>query len=86
MNDEDILQELEKLVADLSLAVRYEKGDFFGGLYRYNNKEQIVINKYLTIKQKIKILASELSSKLDLENLYMVPALREVIENASHLG
>jgi hypothetical protein len=86
MSDEELLQGLESLVTEHSLEVRYEKGDFLGGLYRYKNEEQIVINKDLPIKQKIKILANELNTKLDLESLYLVPALREVIENASRLG
>jgi hypothetical protein len=86
MNDEDILQELEGLLAKLSIEVRYEKGDFLGGLCRYGDKEQMIINKELTINQKINVLANELRAKPDLESLYIVPALREVIKNASHLG
>lgn len=86
MSDEELLQRLENLVTEHSLEIRYEKGDFWGGLYRYKNEERIVINKDLPIKQKIKILANELNVKLDLESMYLVPALREVIESASHLG
>ncbi|MFQ5865951.1 MAG: hypothetical protein ACE5IW_12055 [bacterium] len=86
MTDEDILQGLERLLAELTIEVRYEKGDFRGGLYRYGDMEQMVINKELNIRQKINVLAKELRVKLDLENLYIVPALREVIENASSLG
>ncbi|MFQ5824211.1 MAG: hypothetical protein ACE5JB_09170 [bacterium] len=85
MTDEDILLELERLVAELSIEVRYEKGDFMGGLCRYREKEQMIINKELNIRQKINVLAKELRVKLDLENLYIVPALREVMENASNL-
>lgn len=86
MTDEDILQGLERLMAELSIEVRYENGDFMGGLYRYRNIEQIIINKELNTRQKINVFARELRAKLDLENLYIVPALREVIENASNLG
>lgn len=79
------MEELEKILSDVTIEVRYEKGDFQGGLYRYKDKQQIVINKDLTVEQKIKIIASEIQSRVDLNNLYLVPALREVIENASRL-
>ncbi|MFQ5769067.1 MAG: hypothetical protein ACE5HX_00920 [bacterium] len=86
MDDENILLNLEELVEKLTLELRYEKGDFVGGLYRYNNKEQIIINKDLNTKQKINVLANELKVKVNIENLYLVPALREVIEHASSLA
>ncbi|MFQ5604517.1 MAG: hypothetical protein ACE5HS_14705 [bacterium] len=85
MNEEQILASLEELIAQLSVDLRYEKGDFVGGFYRYNEKEQFVINKSLNIKQKINVLAKELKQKLDVNDLYIVPALREVIENASSM-
>ncbi len=85
MNEEDLLQELENLAAKLALNLRYEKGDFQGGFYRYKEKQQIVINKDLSTRQKVNILARELKAMIDLENFYLLPALREVIENASDL-
>ncbi len=85
MKEAEILQNLEKLFADLALEIRYEKGDFTGGWFRYRDKQQIVINKELTDSQKIQILASELKAKFDLDHLYVVPALREVIEHAGSL-
>ncbi|NIR49375.1 hypothetical protein GWO43_12890 [candidate division KSB1 bacterium] len=85
MNDEDILINLEKLLNNLGIEVRYENGDFFGGLYRYHGKSQVIINKALNAKKKIQIIANELRVNVDLDSLYIVPALREVIENADSL-
>ncbi len=86
MNDDDLLFNLEELVVKSTICLRYEMGDFKGGLYRYNQKEQFLINKDLSVKQKINILAFELKKKLDFDDLYLVPALREVIENASGMA
>ncbi len=84
-NAESILEELEKLLSEAAIEVRYEKGQFMGGLYRYKDKEQIVVNKDLPIEHKIKIIATELHEHVDLDSIYLVPALREVIENASRM-
>ena len=86
MEREEILASLEKLLADLSVDVRYEKGEFVGGFYRYKGKEQLIINKGLTVEQKVNIIASELKTNWGLDDLYVDPALREVIENASRLA
>jgi len=85
MQDESILENLEKLFAELSIELRYEKGRFQGGYYRYKDRQQIVVNKDLTDSQKVAILARELHENLDLDSVYVVPAVREVIENAGRL-
>ena len=86
MKEEDILQSLEELFRCQEVELRYEKGDFMGGFYRYKDKSQVVINKDLNMQQKINLLARELRLNLDLDTLYLVPALREVVENASSVG
>lgn len=83
MEQENILEKLESLLVDLSIELRYEKGDFVGGFYRYKDRQQIVINRDLTINQKISIIAQELRANSELEGVFLVPALREVIQNAS---
>ena len=86
MHDDDVLQSFEKLLTDLEVELRYEKGDFQGGICRYKEKRQLILNKNLNSNQKIMIMANELKSNFDLDNLYLVPALREVIGNAGSLG
>lgn len=41
MHDDDILQSFEKLLTDLEVELRYEKGDFQGGIYRYKEKKTV---------------------------------------------
>lgn len=79
MKPAEILEHLEKLTQNLSIEYRYEKGDFKGGLCRVNDVQILIINSKLTEEEKIKIFAHELS-QLDLDNVYVLPAIREIID------
>ena len=81
MKEDEILSGLEKLVRELGIALRYEKGDFAGGFCVLNEDPMIIIQRKLETEQKIKILARELAQS-DLEHKFVVPALRVVIEEA----
>ncbi|MFQ5637785.1 MAG: hypothetical protein ACE5IR_07285 [bacterium] len=85
MKEEEILEKLESFMGEIGIDIRYEKGDFSGGMYRYNTMRQIIINKALETRQRIAIIVKELNSNVDLDSLYIVPALREVIEHANNL-
>jgi len=78
MKRENILQAFENLVTNLSIDMRYEKGDFAGGLCRMPSKNILIVNAKLPVEQKIKLIASELK-RLELNHIYIRPALREII-------
>ena len=78
MKTENILQAFENLVNNLSINLRYEKGDFNGGLCRMPDKNILIVNSRLPMEQKIKLIAAELNS-LDLNHIYIRPALRKII-------
>jgi len=80
MESQNILQGFENLIQNLSIDLRYEKGDFAGGLCRMREKSVFIINNRLPVENKIQLIASELRS-LDLNHIYIRPALREIIEN-----
>lgn len=79
MKDSEILGHLEQLTQNLSIDLRYEKGDFSGGLCRVDDKQVMIINKRLSDDQKIKVFARAIA-QLDLQNIYILPAIREIIE------
>ncbi|MBN2091394.1 hypothetical protein JW964_17410 [candidate division KSB1 bacterium] len=79
MKDSEILGYLEQLTQNLSIDLRYEKGEFSGGLCRVNDKQMMIINKRLSDDQKIKVFARAIG-QLNLENIYILPAIREIIE------
>lgn len=79
LSDAVILEGFETLARNLSIEIRYEKGNFQGGLCRIDGQPAFIINKDLSISQKIKVLAKELAS-FDLEGIYILPAIRAIIE------
>jgi len=78
MNNEIILQELENICCKLGLNLRYEVGDFIGGLCRIDEEQLIIINKKLPIDKKIKLIAKEIST-LNFEDIFILPAVKEII-------
>ena len=81
MKDEEVLSGLEKIVESLGIQLRYEKGDFVGGYCVLEEKRMLLIPSGLNAAQKTKVLARELA-QMNLENVFIVPALREVIDQA----
>jgi hypothetical protein len=79
MKPSEILGHLESLIENISVELRYEKGDFKGGLCRVNDQKILIVNSNLTDDEKIKVVATELN-QLDLDNIYVLPAIREVID------
>ena len=80
MTQELILQGFESLIQNLSIDLRYEKGDFMGGLCKVGNKDVFIINNKLPIEKKIDLMAVELN-RLNLEQIYIRPAIRNIIES-----
>lgn len=78
MDTAEILQELEGLAEKLNARVRYETGDFKGGLCRVNDEHVIIIPKKIPEELKVSIIARALGT-FDLSDIYIVPLLRETI-------
>ncbi|MBI2416541.1 MAG: hypothetical protein HYV28_01300 [Ignavibacteriales bacterium] len=76
---EDFIEELKALAVQLGATVRFEKGDFKGGYCIVKEKKQIVINKTANTQRKAIILATALR-ELGIEQMYLSPKLREVID------
>ena len=67
----NILQGFENLIQSLSIDLRYEKGDFAGGLCHLPGKSIFIIN-------------SELRA-MELNHIYIRPVLREIINDGQEL-
>ena len=78
MNNEIILQELENITNKLGVTIRYEDGDFIGGMCRINDEKFVIVNKRLLVNNKIKIIAKEVSN-LNIEEIFILPAIKEII-------
>lgn len=79
---EDLIQDLKSLASQLGATVRFEKGDFKGGYCILKESKVIVINKMANLQKKAFILSMALK-ELGVDDIYINPKLREVIEELS---
>lgn len=84
MSDDDLLRALEALAGTLGVELRYEKGDFKGGLCRLQGRSVFFLQEDDPVDEKIRTLAAGLG-KLDLDNVYVFPAVRELIDEIQNL-
>lgn len=81
MKEAEVLEHLERIVEQLGIELRYDLGDFKGGICRVDDKKVLIVNKRLLEPQKISLISQELAT-VDLSNVFIIPAIREIIESA----
>jgi len=84
MKNKDLLEEFHSLAEKLDITIMKGKGDFSGGSCTVNNEKVIVINNSKPIEQRLNTLAGCFKDR-NLDGLYIMPALREYINNANKL-
>tara|TARA_Y100000741_G_scaffold359423_1_gene340044 strand:- start:26 stop:286 length:261 start_codon:yes stop_codon:yes gene_type:complete len=84
MKNKDLLDEFHLLAEKLEIKILKGTGDFLGGSCIVNNEQVIVINKSKPIEQRLNTLAS-CFNEFDLEGVFLLPALREYIDNVNKL-
>jgi hypothetical protein len=81
---EEIIQDLRSVASQLGASVRFEKGDFKGGYCLLKENKVIVINKNANLQRKAMILSVALK-ELGVDEIYLNPKLRELIEEMGDL-
>jgi hypothetical protein len=81
---EEIIQDLKSVASQLGATVRFEKGDFKGGYCLLKESKVIVINKNANLQRKAMILSVALK-ELGVDEIYLNPKLREMIEEMGDL-
>jgi len=79
MNDEQIYEELIELAERLDIEVIKDRGDFSGGYCRVHEDRRIVLNQHNLPATQLRTLAKNLL-QLDLSNIYLLPAVREYLD------
>lgn len=84
MKPEQIYQELKNLAEKLDIQVSEENLKTAGikvksGLCKVKGKTMIILDKHKSTHKKVKILASHLA-EFPCENVFIVPAVRELLE------
>lgn len=75
-----MITELEDLVRQLGINLRYEKGDFEGGYCVLKEQQVLVVNKKLHEVRRASILAQALH-EIGIESIFVKPAVRQYIED-----
>ncbi|MFH0786322.1 MAG: hypothetical protein V2B13_01775 [Pseudomonadota bacterium] len=87
MNTEYLLNQLEELAGRLGIGIRYEnvnveESSLAGGFCRIKEKYVLIIQPRATINEKVRIITEALKT-FPLGDIYVKPALRELIEAVS---
>jgi hypothetical protein len=90
MQAEELLWRLEGLAEQLNIPVRYanlatEELPGRGGLCILRGERRIIIERTLSYREKARLLATGLAH-FDLEGVFVLPAIRQVIEAAKAEG
>ncbi len=78
MHNAELLSKLEEIVGQLGFELRWDEGDFTGGICRLGDRKILVMNRSLPTFEKIRILCQNLS-QADLSKIFVLPAIREQI-------
>lgn len=81
---EEIIQDLRSVASQLGASVRFEKGDFKGGYCLLKESKVIVINKNANLQRKAMILSAALK-ELGVDEIYLNPQMRQLIEEMSEI-
>jgi hypothetical protein len=87
MKPDQLYQELKDLAERLQITVSEQNLKTTGikaqsGLCTVKGKQIFIMDKHKSVHKKIRILAEQLA-KMPLEHLYIVPAVRELLDKAS---
>jgi len=80
LEKEDIIAELQNILGQLSIDLKYGRGYFEGGLYKYKDQAVIYLNRTHTIEKHINILCQEIKN-YDLGGIELNPEIRIYLEN-----
>ncbi len=80
MKHEELIEELQNVATQLSVTIRYERGDFEGGYCILRDQRLLLINRRLMPSRKASVLATALR-EIGLDDVYLKPALRAYIED-----
>jgi len=90
MKPEQVYQELKDLAEKLEINVsehnfRTTEINVKSGLCKAKGQNMLILDKHKSIQKKINILASHLT-KIPHENIFIVPAIRDLLEKQKELN
>ena len=81
MEDNQLFADLEELLQDLSITIKYGRGYFKGGLCRYKEDKYIYLNRSDDKDKHISIILSELEN-IDLTGVKLNKTIGELLSKS----
>ena len=86
LNDEVLLHQLEELAERIGITIRYENmhaedAPGSGGLCRLKGAYVLIVHSRATVREKIRVVTRALR-QFDLYGIYLIPVLRELLEES----
>ncbi|HAF07009.1 MAG: hypothetical protein QME48_06585 [bacterium] len=82
IKSKELLREFEELFDSLGIVIKYDNIKNDGGYCKYKEKEFIIINKILPLKNKLKIYKKILKNILQEKgDIFIKPLIREFLED-----
>jgi len=78
MNDEEVLSQLQEVLDELNIELKYGRGYFEGGLCRYRESRYIYLNRAQNIENHISVILTELR-KMNLDNIDLKPSVKALL-------
>lgn len=75
MEKEQLLEQLISIIEQLSVTVKYDRGNFKGGLVRYHEDNYFYINRKADIDVKIQTIINELK-QVQIPDELLTPEIR----------
>uniref|UniRef100_A0A7C3J729 Uncharacterized protein n=1 Tax=candidate division WOR-3 bacterium TaxID=2052148 RepID=A0A7C3J729_UNCW3 len=82
IKNKELLTEFEELFDSLGIVIRYDNIHNDGGYCKYKDKEYIILNKILPVKNKLEIYKKILKDILqERGDIFIKPLIREFLED-----
>ena len=81
----ELLKSLETLARELDVSLKYEDGEFHGGLCRIRGRSMIILPRHASAEEKIERLANGLSH-FDMDRVYVLPLVRDLLDSVREKG
>lgn len=78
MEDDQVFEELQKLLDRLSVKIKYGRGYFKGGLCRYKDERYLYLNRADDTDRHISLILSEIEN-IDLNGIKVSKSIMELL-------
>ena len=86
MDWETIEAELTALADRLGIEIRHVRYEGEGGLCLIRGKEVLIVNDTLDTPDRVAVMARALATAPDIENVYLVPEVRSLLDRYAQEG